>query len=77
MNPGPVEELGQTARSVVHVLESQPLALAMIICNFALLGYLWYAGVENNRQRAELGRAVFNDHRETMALLAKCVVPEK
>jgi hypothetical protein len=78
MNPGgPVEEIGSTVRSVVHVLESQPMALAMILSNFLLLGYLWYAAIENNRQRAELGRLIFKEHSETRDLLAKCIIPDK
>jgi len=76
MNPGVTEEVGSTARSVIHVLESQPLSLAMIISNFALLAFLWYTGAENNKQRAELGRAIFQEHKETRELLAKCIVPE-
>jgi len=77
MNPGLTEEVGKTVRGIVHVLESQPLALAMIISNFLLLGFVWYATVENNRQRAKLGEAVFHAESETRQLLARCVVPER
>ena len=74
MTPGPIEEAGQTARSLIGALSSQPFALAMIVSNFLLLGFVWYSQIENNRQRAQLGQAVFDLTKETNELIAKCGV---
>jgi hypothetical protein len=43
MNPGPVEEVGQTARSVVSVLGGQPMILALVLLNMGLLVFMFYA----------------------------------
>lgn len=37
MNPGPVEEAGSTARSVVTALSSQPVVLALVVFNVLYL----------------------------------------
>ena len=82
MNPGAVEEIGKTARGVVRILDSQPMAVAMIVSNFILLGYLFYSGIENNKMwernnehRVEIGKLIIQAHHETELLLARCVVP--
>jgi Tfp pilus assembly protein PilV len=43
MNPGPSEEIGQTARSFFEVMKGQPALLALVIANMALLGFMYYA----------------------------------
>ena len=84
MNPGITEEVGSTARSVIKVLESQPLALAMILSNFLLLGFVWYSNAENNshwtrenEQRAKNAQNFANYARDTSVLLSRCVVPSE
>jgi hypothetical protein len=74
---GVTEEIGETARSIIKVLDAQPFALAMIVTNLILLGYLWFTQIENNRawtqnneQRAELGRLVLKSAQETQQLFA-------
>lgn len=42
MNPGPIEEAGLTARSIVESFRSAPVALAVLIFNVVLLGGLFY-----------------------------------
>ncbi len=42
MNPGPVEEAGKVASGFMDAMKSQPLALAMTVTNFLLLGLFWY-----------------------------------
>jgi len=84
VNPGVTEEAGLTARSLISVLGSQPLALAMIVSNFLLLAFVWYSDIENNRawqvanaQRSENARMFAEYAQQTNTLLAKCVVPEQ
>lgn len=40
---GPVEEVGATARSLIEGFKGQPAVLALIIANFALLAFMFYA----------------------------------
>ena len=43
MNPGPIEEAGQTARSTIDALKGNPFVLAVLILNvvlFLIIGYL-------------------------------------
>jgi len=76
MNPGPVEEAGQTARSFFEVMRQQPATLALIVCNFALLVFIFYALYKAGEFRDNLIKSQFEYQREISGLLAKCVVPE-
>jgi len=82
MNPGIVEETGQTARSVIDALKSQPMTITMILSNLLLLGFIWYSQVENNRawseenvQRSINAKNFVEYAQRTNELLARCVVP--
>jgi len=83
MSPGAVEEAGQTARSIITALASQPMSLAMILSNIALLAFVWYSDIENNKawraeneQRSANAVQFVQFAKDTNALLAKCVVPD-
>jgi len=76
VNPGLEEETGQTARSLITALGSQPFALSMIISNFLLLGFVWYTQIESDRQRAIIAQDVLHMVEQNNMLLSKCVVPD-
>lgn len=46
MNPGPVEEAGSTARSVVTALSSQPVVLALVVFNVLYLAGSIYGDIK-------------------------------
>lgn len=77
MNPGPVEEVGKVATGFIESMKSQPLALALVFMNIALLALFWYIGklVAQTRER-EVG-LLYADQKEIRELLSKCVVPHK
>ena len=54
-------------------MKSQPLALALVVMNFALLGYLIWQSHEFVQQRAKLSELLATDKSKTDALLANCV----
>ena len=44
MNPGVSREVGNTARAFIESVKAQPLALALVVMNFALIGTLYWFG---------------------------------
>jgi len=57
--------LGPLATSVVEGLKTQPMTLALVVINLALLGVVWF---ETNQ--------IFVMQSEINALLSKCIDPE-
>jgi hypothetical protein len=72
MGPGPVEEVGKVAGGFLDIFKSQPLSLALIVMNIALLMFVFYS--EN--RAAEGRRIAFNSFMQVSQLLAHCVVPQ-
>jgi hypothetical protein len=77
MNPGPVEEAGKVAGGVIEALKTQPLALALVIMNCALLGLFFYVTSTISKQREREVTMLYADHKEVRDLLARCVVPKE
>ena len=50
MNPGPVEEAGQTSREVVHALAGSPVILFLLIFIIIFLGLFFYAARDTRQQ---------------------------
>lgn len=43
MNPGPVEEVGLTARAAVDIFKSNPILFAIVLFNIAyMIGTYWF-----------------------------------
>jgi hypothetical protein len=60
---GPVEEAGATARGIVDALKAQPATLALIIANFALLFFIYYALQSSAQSRDKLvGQVLANSN---------------
>jgi hypothetical protein len=43
MNPGISDETGQTARSFIEVMKTQPALLGMVVANITMLVFIFYA----------------------------------
>lgn len=41
MNPGPIEEIGQTVRNIISAIN--PTMLALVVSNIAMLVFIFYA----------------------------------
>lgn len=63
---GPQEEAGKAVNSFIDALRAQPLSLALVVMNFALLGYLFWSGKET------LGMA-YKSQIDMHSLLVKCI----
>jgi hypothetical protein len=75
MTPGAAEEAGKVAGGFIDAMKSQPLALALCVINFAMIGMFWYT-IEKATDRAhEREKLLFNEQKEVRELLSKCVVP--
>ena len=72
---GAAEELGKATGSFFDALKSQPLSLALVVMNLALLAFFYFilTTVATHRQQ-ELTR-IYDEQKEVRALLAKCIVP--
>lgn len=76
MNPGVGEEVGQTARSFIEVMKSQPATLALIVANIAMLVFLFYALSRAATFRDDLLKNQFEYQKHVSELLSRCIVPE-
>jgi hypothetical protein len=62
MNPGgPVEEAGATARGFIDALKGQPAILALMVANFGLLLFIFYALHGAAKFREQLMTQVFQN----------------
>jgi hypothetical protein len=68
-------EAGETARSFVDAMKDQPLSLALVVMNLALMGYLYYAAAANNALRKDEQTLLYQNRREVSVLLARCTWP--
>jgi hypothetical protein len=73
---GVTEEAGKAVSGVVSSIGTQPLALALVVMNLVLLGYLFYVQSSTNGQRKETVDLIVNQQRDTEKLLANCVSGE-
>jgi hypothetical protein len=74
MNPGALEEGAKVAGSFVDSLKAQPLALALVVMNLALLGLLYYVaqGVSETRRREVA--LIYDQQKQVQDILSHCVV---
>ena len=66
MNPGFTEEASKAVGGFFDIMRTQPLALALVVMNFALLAYIFWTGGNAMEQ-------VYKANAESQKLLAKCV----
>ena len=70
MNPGgPAEEAGKVAGGIVEALKGQPALLAMMLANFALLVFIFYALHSGAQYRETLVKQVFDNSQQIHELL--------
>jgi len=76
MNPGALEEGAKAAGGFVEAMKSQPLSLALVLMNLALVGYIYYESVAVNNERHNELQLLYQNRREVAVLLARCHWPE-
>lgn len=73
MNPGVTDEVGQTTRSFFEALKDQPLSLALVVMNFALVAFLFYSNAQTLEQRKQALDQIVAWQKGTDSLMANCV----
>lgn len=67
-----IKEAGETARTALGIFRGQPLVLALIMMNLALMGLLYWNAVVAEKER-ERGLELLYDNRKFVGqLLANC-----
>lgn len=70
-----VDATGKVAISFMDTMKGQPIVLALIVMNFALLGFIYMQSTQFNTSRRENVHLTVEMQREVQKLLAQCVVP--
>jgi hypothetical protein len=77
MMAGVTEEVGKATGSFIDALKKEPLSLALVFMNLALLAFCYVILTTVAAQRKEEIALLYTDKREVRELLAKCVVPNR
>ncbi len=76
MNGGVVGEVGKAAGTFMDALKREPLSLALVVMNLALLLFFYVILIRVADQRRDEINLLYADKKEVRELLTKCVVPE-
>lgn len=58
--------------ATVGALKQQPLVLALVIMNLALLGFLYYTGIIAHNERSEQAKTLSENRNAIAELLTTC-----
>jgi hypothetical protein len=70
-------EAAKAANTFMDSLREQPLSLALVVMNFALLGFVYMQSNQFNSQRADNVKLFTDVQREVQKLLSECIVPPR
>jgi len=71
--PDPVGETSKQVGAFMRIMENQPLSLALVVMNFVLLAYLFYANAATTEQRSETAAKIVEWQQQTDKLMAACI----
>ena len=70
------EEAGKAVGGFFNIMGGQPLALALVVMNLILLGYLFYTAASITNSRKETVDLIVGWQKETDKLMVNCVSAE-
>jgi len=73
---GPIDDTGKAIGSILSTMRDQPLAIAMMLTNVALLVYLFVNDANLATLRKSFIELTTKERQTTQELLAKCVDAE-
>jgi len=77
MNPGGItEEVGKATGTFMEIMKMQPLSLALVVMNFALVVFLFYSNSQTLAQRQMAVDQIIKWQQQTDSLMANCVSKE-
>lgn len=71
----PVRGSTEATMGFIDAMKSQPLALALVVMNFALIGFIYIQSSQFTTQRADNVKLFVSAQNEVQKLLAQCVIP--
>ena len=74
---GATEEVGRVSNNIVDALKREPLSLALVVMNIALLAFFYFILSSVASQREREVTQLHQEQKEVRDLLARCVVPER
>jgi len=77
MNPGVTEEVGKATGSFIDAMKREPLSLALVVMNLAMLAFFYFLLTTVASQREREINLLYVDKKEVRELLAQCVVPDR
>lgn len=66
------QEAGETARSIVSGLSSNPLVLALVVIDLATIGLLYWSAMSAERERRESLKLLYGNRELVAKLLSSC-----
>jgi hypothetical protein len=70
-----VGEVGKAASGFMAVMQGQPLALSLVVMNFALIGFVYFQSSQFNTQRKDNIALFIEIQKEVQKLLSQCIIP--
>jgi hypothetical protein len=74
---GAIEEGGKAVSGMIEAFKSQPLSLALVLMNLALLALLYYVAITAAATRQREVDLIYKSQEKVQDLLTRCVVPER
>jgi hypothetical protein len=68
-----MQEAGKAAGTFMTILKGQPLSLALVVMNLALLLLVFYNANQVQAARSQLGTLIIKTFSDTNVLLSKCI----
>lgn len=74
---GVVEEVGKTTVSFIDALKREPLSLALVLMNLALLVFFYFILNAVALQREREVSLLYKDKAEVQHMLSRCIIPDR
>jgi len=71
----PIRASGEAVSGFFDAMKREPMALALVVMMFALIGFLYYQNASFNTQRADNVKLFVSMQTEVQKLLSQCIVP--
>ena len=68
-----LEEGGKAARTFMEAMKAEPLALALVVTNLAMIGYLYFAGAQRHQEM----QLLYENRKEVHQMLFHCLPPSE